>query len=1193
MTEALEVILRRPKTVLTMMLFMLAAGILTYVNIPKEANPDIDVPVFAVSVTQQGISPQDAERLLVRPLETQLRGLDGLKEITAVAFEGAATATLEFDVDFDKDKALADIRDKVDQAQAEFPPNADEAVITETNFSLQPTIFVTLSGDVPERALHRHAKRLQDEIESISTVREANLLGTRDELMEVIIDLEKLESYNISQTELVTAVTANNQLVEGGFLDTDGGRFALKVPGLVEDAEDVTQIPIRQIGDAVITLGDVAELRRTFKDASSTTRVNGKPAIAIAVVKRIGQNIIDNNAEVRTVVEEFSKDWPKAIKIDFVLDQSNFIFEVLGSLEASILTAIFLVMIVVVATLGVKSSLLVGFSIPLSFMVGFLILSLSGYTVNIMVMFGLVLTVGLLVDGAIVMTEYADRKMSEGMSHNEAYIRAAKLMFWPIVSSTATTLAAFLPLLLWPGVPGEFMSYLPIMVIIVLSASLLTAMVFLPASGALLGQMFAFAGRHSAILLSLLMAALAGTATYLLSSPILSGALGIDPAIQMQATIVATALVALIVAMAIYPLASWSHRRNASKPKIDETAELLAGTETLQLHKLKGATGFYARTINLLANNLLGNIAVLVVTIAICAITFVQLGERFKGVEFFVDEEPDQAIVFVSARGNLSAKEASDIVGEVEEVILNIPGIRAAVMTASSPTGAGSGGGGVGGGTGEIQDKPRDAIGEISLELGDYKYRPSWKLIQQQIRVQTAQIPGIKVEPKKIEGGPPTGKDVRLEIKSTDYDKLVLAVGRVRGFLDQQVDLLDTEDGRPLPGATWELTIDREQAARHNATVAAIGAMVQLVSNGVLIGTYRPSNSDEEVDIRVRLPKEQRTLSTLDDLRLRTESGLVPLSNFITREAKPKVSSITRRDGLYAMDVKANLKPGTQITVKTGSGEEVTRAITADDKVGQVQKWLDDQTWDPSIQFRFRGADEEQKESGEFLTKAMIGSLFLMFIILLTQFNSFYQSILTLATVILAVFGALIGMMVTGQKFSIIMTGTGIIALAGIVVNNAIVLLDTYNRMRSEGINIPDAVVKTAAQRLRPILLTTVTTIAGLVPMATQINLNFFERVISVGSITSIWWVQLSTAIIAGLAFSTLLTLILIPCMLALPHNVVMFIQGAGNLGASAKEFMRGRKRISATAAHEPEPEVRTVREIKPQMAATISEAAE
>ena len=380
MIHALEQILRRPKTVLTVMLVMLIAGIATYIAIPKEANPDIDVPIFSIQTIQQGISPQDAERLLVRPMETELRGIDGLKEITAVAFEGGANVTLEFDVDFNKDKALADIRDKVDQAQAEFPENAEEPIITETNFSLQPTIFVTLSGNVPERTLHRLANQLQDEIEAISSVREANLLGEREELLEVVIDLEKLESYSINQSELLTAVTANNQLVEGGFLDSDGGRFALKVPGLVENVPNVYQIPVRQVGEAVITLGDVAELRRTFKDPSSVTRVNGKPAIAISVVKRIGQNIIANNKEVRETVENFTKDWPQTIEVDFVLDQSGFIYEVLGSLEASIMTAIFLVMIVVVATLGIKSSLLVGFSIPLSFMVGFLILGLTGYT---------------------------------------------------------------------------------------------------------------------------------------------------------------------------------------------------------------------------------------------------------------------------------------------------------------------------------------------------------------------------------------------------------------------------------------------------------------------------------------------------------------------------------------------------------------------------------------------------------------------------------------------------------------------------------------------------------------------------------------------------------------------------------------------------------------------------------------------
>ncbi|MEO1066012.1 MAG: efflux RND transporter permease subunit, partial [Pseudomonadota bacterium] len=594
MIASLENILRRPKTVFTLMLVMLIGGIMTYVGIPKEANPDIDVPVFAVNVAQQGISPNDAERLLVRPLETELRGLDGLKEIISVAAEGVAVITLEFDVDFDKDEALADIRDKVDQAQAEFPADAEEPVIVETNFSLQPTIFVTLSGDVPERTLHRHAKRLQDEVEAIATVREANLLGDREELMEVVVDLERLESYNISQSELLNAVTLNNQLIAAGFLDSERGRFNVKVPGLVEDARDVYRIPIRQNGEAVITLGDVAELRRTFKDANSFTRVNGKPAIAISVVKRIGENIIENNAEVRRVVGEFTKDWPEAIEVDFVLDQSGFIYEVLGSLEASILTAIFLVMIVVVATLGVKSSLLVGFSIPLSFMVGFLILGLTGYTVNIMVMFGLVLTVGLLVDGAIVMTEYADRKMSEGMSHSEAYIRAARLMFWPIVSSTATTLAAFLPLLLWPGVPGEFMSYLPIMVIIVLSASLLTAMVFLPVTGALIGSVFAAIGRNAAWLSGLSAAVAAGALLFLIGPEIVDQT--VSPESIMTAKIAMAVVGGILTgAIAYFAGAHAQKRQKEASERVDETAALLSGPGKLDMTKLKGFTGGYAR----------------------------------------------------------------------------------------------------------------------------------------------------------------------------------------------------------------------------------------------------------------------------------------------------------------------------------------------------------------------------------------------------------------------------------------------------------------------------------------------------------------------------------------------------------------------------------------------------------------------
>lgn len=1044
MIGALESILRRPRTVLTMMVVMLVAGTLVYLSIPKEANPDIDVPVFYVSISQQGISPEDAERLLVRPMETALRSLDGLKELTAVASEGHAAVILEFSIDFDKDAALADVRDKVDEAKSDLPDDADEPSITETNFSLLPTIMVTLSGNVPERTLYRHARRLKDEIETISSVREAELSGHREELLEVVIDGMKLESYNITQAELLTSLTQNNQLVPAGFLDSGKGRFNVKVPGLVENAGDVYSLPIKQNAEGVVTLGDVAEIRRTFKDPTSFTRVNGRPAIAIAVKKRIGENIIENNKAVRDVVALATKDWPDAIQVDFLLDESDFINEILGSLQSSILTAIFLVMIVVVAALGMRSALLIGMAIPTSFMVGFLILGGIGMTVNMMVMFGLVLTVGMLVDGAIVIVEYADRKVAEGMERREAYIRAAKLMFWPIVSSTATTLAAFLPMLLWPGVPGEFMSYLPIMVIIVLSASLITAMIFLPVTGGFLG------------------------------------------------------------------------RGKASAEEI-ETARKLSGSAHFDVRQVSGLTGYYVRLLKKFAGNPIGNLTLIALVIVGCFSIAVVFKDSAAGVEFFVDEEPDQVMVLVSGRGNFSSAEARDLVADVEREVLQIKGVENVVMTAYS-SGGGSGGQALGG----VQDMPADVIGELNVELADYCCRRKAVEIFAEIRETTAPLAGIKVEVRKIEGGPPTGKDLRLEIKSTDYKTLREITGTVRAHVDTMEGLRDHEDDRPLPGIEWQINIDREQAGRYQAGIGSVGSMVQLVTNGVLIGKYRPDDSDDEVDIRVRLPEAERTLDRFDTLRLRTPNGMVPIANFIDRQPQPKVSSITRKDGLYAMNVKANVLK-----------EE---GILPDDKVAELQAWLDTQTWPDNVFMKFRGADEEQKESGAFLGKAALGALFLMFIILVTQFNSFYQSFLTLSTVIMSVFGVLIGLTLTGQKFSIIMTGTGVVALAGIVVNNAIVLIDTYNRFREDGIEPVEAVLKTSAQRIRPILLTTITTIAGLVPMATQVNFDFFNRVVAVGGITSMWWVQLSTAVIAGLAFSTLLTLFVIPTMLAMPH---------------------------------------------------------
>ncbi|MEO0961601.1 MAG: efflux RND transporter permease subunit, partial [Pseudomonadota bacterium] len=486
----------------------------------------------------------------------------------------------------------------------------------------------------------------------------------------------------------------------------------------------------------------------------------------------------------------------------------------------------------------------------------------------------------------------------------------------------------------------------------------------------------------------------------------------------------------------------------------------------------------------------------------------------------------------VSARGNLSTEEMLKLVNEVETIVLDVAG----VASVFAQTGPGQGGPGQGG------DAPADMIGRISIELAPYEERRPGAIILDEIRERTINLPGINVEVRKREDGPPTGKDVQIQLSSRDPVALRAMTEKVRDhFANNVADIIDIEDSLPLPGIEWVLKIDREQAGRFGADVAAIGATVQMVTNGILVGTYRPDDADDEVDIRARFPVTDRSIDQLDQLRLRTPNGLVPLSNFITREPARQVNEITRIDGIQVMDVKAN----------------TTNGVLADDKVTELKAWIaDEANIDPRVNVRFRGADENQAESAAFLGNAMIASLFLMFIILLTQFNSFYHSVLTLSAVIMSTMGVLLGMVITGHTFSVIMTGTGIVALAGIVVNNNIVLIDTFQGLLARGMSPVEAVLRTAGQRLRPVLLTTITTICGLLPMATQINVGFFDRSVTYGGPVAVWWVQLSTAIISGLSFATLLTLVVTPVMLAAP---TVIRESSWNIRETAENLLRRR----------------------------------
>ncbi len=1037
MTHMIDAFIGRTRTVLTIMAVLVVAGLSTYVSIPKEADPDVPVPIVRVAVMHPGISPEDAERLIIKPLETRLRTIEGLKETRAYASQGNATIILEFDVSFQVDQALLDVREQVDLAKADLPDDSEEPVVSEINLSLFPVISVALSGDLPERSLNALARRLQDRIETIPTVLEANLTGNREELLEVVVDPAKLESYNISQGELISVVANNNRLVAAGSLDTGRGRFQVKVPGLFETREDVLFLPIKVSGDGVVRLSDIADIRRTFKDSASFARFNGKPTIAIEVVKRIGANIIETNLAVRALVAEEAKSWPEGVEHDFTQDQSHWIYSSLGSLEGSIMTAILLVMIIAVIALGVRSAGLVGIAIPTSFLIGFFIMGTMDLTLNMMVMFGMVLSVGILVDGAIVVVEYADRKMSEGLDRVEAYALASKRMFWPIVSSTATTLAAFVPLLFWPGVPGKFMMHLPISLIFVLSASLVTAMVFVPVLGALIGK---------------------------------------------------------------------SEKGNQT------TMKALAATESGDVGQIPGVTGAYAKTVANLINR---PIQVIAVSFGVTATVIALFWQFNNGVEFFFTGEPDDAFVIVAARGNLSAEEMRDLTVDVENIVRNVDGIK----TAYTQSGIQSGGGNMfSGGT------RSDMIGRIFVEFDDWQIRTrKGSDILQDLRDQTSGLPGIVVEVQERDRGPEDGKDIQIEVTSFNETALLRETAKVRAKLESMEGVIEIEDSRPLPGIEWELQVDRTQAGRFGADIVQVGAAVQLVTNGVKIGEYRPDDAEDEVEIRARYPEDARGINQLDTLRLSTPMGLVPISNFVERVPAQKVSRIERVDGSRVYTVNANSAQG----------------YLATKHIDEINEWLaTDANIDPLVRVYFGGSDEERRRSEAFLSSAFLASLFLMAIILLTQFNSFYHSFLILSSVIFSTVGVLIGMMVFQHTFSVIMTGTGILALAGIVVNNNIVLIDTYQRLVAQGYDKVEAVVRTAAQRLRPVFLTTVTTICGLLPMVFQININFIDRDVTFGGPISYWWVQLSTAVVSGLAFSTVLTLALTPVLLALPTVV-------------------------------------------------------
>ncbi|THD72705.1 efflux RND transporter permease subunit [Thalassobius vesicularis] len=1124
MTGMVDWAASRARMVLAFIVLSLVAGGYAYVNLPKEGEPDIDIPALFVSVQFPGISAEDSETLLIKPMETELADLDGLKKMSATAAENYAGVALEFEFGWDKSKVMADVRDAMSTAEAQFPDGAEKYSINEINFSEFPIIIVNLTGDVPERTMFRIAKELQDKVEAMDSVLEAGIAGSRDEMVEVVIDPLRLESYNVTAAELIKVVQNNNMLVAAGEVETAQGTFSVKIPSSFDEPRDIYSLPVKINGQRVVTLGDLAEIRLTFEDRKGLARFNGEPTVALQVVKRKGFNLLDTTAAVRQVIDEAQKDWPEdlqaAVQVGTSNDQSRVVGSMVSQLEGSVLTAIALVMIVVLSSLGSRAALLVGFAIPTSFLLCFLLLAGMGVTISNIVMFGLILAVGMLVDGAIVVVEYADKRISEGVGPMHAYVEAAKRMFWPIVSSTATTLCAFLPMLFWPGVPGEFMGMLPVTLIFVLSASLVVALIYLPVMGGVSGRLSRKFDRSSAFLIAHFPWWVRAALVPVTWMGMFIGAMQVLNPAYLSADLAAKPGLALLIGTVLFFLSAFG-------------ASIALGAAKITWRRRGRVKAGHNRTpfgmfIKFIAGNPIMPLITVAVVIGFVMTTFQVFGENSKGVEFFVDSEPEQAIVYVRARGNLSVPEKDALVAQVEQVVLAHPGVLNAFAFAGE--------GGLKNNTGGAQP-PLDTIGQVQLETipwEDRADRPDLDgdVVIAELTRQLEQIPGIKVEILAQARGPASAKPVHLRVKGDDWGKLVEATKLARAHFDETEGLELIEDTLPLPGIDWQIDVDVEKAGLYGADVATVGAMVQLVTRGILLDTMRVDSSDEEIEIRVRLPEQYRVLSTLDTLKVRTADGLVPLANFITRQPVPKLAKISRVDQKRYFDVKAGVTDGLTKTVTDDNGTHQV-PLTANERIEEITNWLNTNPLPAGIEWEWTGDQEDQAESQAFLGKAFGAALALMFIILLAQFNSFYNSVLVLLAVILSTAGVLVGMLVMDQAFSVIMTGTGIVALAGIVVNNNIVLIDTYQEYSAYMPRI-EAIVRTAEDRIRPVLLTTITTMAGLAPMMFGLSLDFIQGGYSIDSPTALWWKQLATAVVFGLGIATVLTLVFTPSLLAI-----------------------------------------------------------
>lgn len=1056
--------IRKSTTVVVLAILLIIFGTYCYIMLPRESDPDITIPNVFVSTSYRGVSPTDIETSITIEIEKKLKGLEGVKKISSISSEGTSSINVEFVTGTDIDKALQDVKDKVDEAKGDLPSDLeDDPSVFEVNLSEMPIVVFSLSGTCGLPCLKKLADDLEDEIEAVPGVLEVDVTGGLEREIRVEVFPEKLAYYGLTISSFQEVVRGENQNTSGGTIKLGDGRFQLRVPGEFNTPEEIYGLVLRTHNGQPVYLKDVARVVDGFKEEMSRSRLDGHKAVNIAVKKRSGENIIAISKAVDEIITKRRVTWPSGTEITKVIDKARDIEINVADLENNILTGLFLVLIVIFFAMGIRNALLVSLAIPFSMLLSFSVLHIMGITLNIVVLFSLTLALGMLVDNAIVIIENIYRFMEQGAGRIEAAMRATSEVAYPVIGSTVTTLAAFSPMLFWSGIMGEFMRYLPLTLIITLSSSLFVALVINPAIASIFMKSLKPKGSTKKNLEEMSKAV---EKPVTIQGPLLTRYKKIlSTALDMPYTTIATGFFLLILMVQ-----GWLLVIGLQKP-VEFFPEIEPKGMYINIAPPEGAGLDYIDTI------------------------IQRVEYALSGLTGASPKTPNEM---------LAPKKHIKATGEEFFGPSDLENIKNIYMKAVVSPDAGA----------AFSANTPNHIGVRFIDLEERK-RSTHKSLDE-IRQRVEEIPGGKITFALEAEGPPTGAPINIEISGDNFTILGEISRNIKNIISQFPHVKDVRDDFIEGIPSVQVIIDRQKAALFGMTTDMIGFALKSAYNGLEVSSYR--EGDEDFDITVQLKeKDRHVVDVLHELMLPTPSGeLVPLSTLATVSFSGSIGDINRINNERVVTVKANVDE----TKTTGP---VARAF-AEEALAKLPL-------PPGYKITFTGENEFQQESEEFLTKAFMVALLLIFLILVAMFNSVIQPFIIMTSVILSLGGVFLGLMLFKTPFGIIMTGVGVISLAGVVVNNAIVLIDYTNKLRSRGLALRDAVISAGATRLRPVILTAITTILGLIPMVTGISFDFHDFMISWVSESSQMWRPMAIVVIFGLVVATFLTLVVVPTL--------------------------------------------------------------